>query len=162
MKQVPLLILILLRCPVMDTQTHHPTWFIHCKHWIFYTFLNIHAETCLSFYFEVLYSWNESFFQGIQIQEKGAGSTLSNQLSPSHPDAHSRLCKTRRMTWICFLFFWFYPFLYLAVGISNSLRLTGSTASCKKRKNRVFVSPLSPLSPKSSLRWWSFMHFCEF
>lgn len=99
--------------------------------------LFIHAETCLSFYFEVLYSWNESFFQGFEIQEKG-GWEDSEQPNMVLPALVRTVGFVRRMTWISFLFkFYFILFSTLADGL-NSLRLTGSTASCKKKK-RVFI-----------------------
>lgn len=100
--------------------------------------LFIHAETCLSFYFEVLYSWNESFFQGFEIQEKG-GWEDSEQPNMVLPALVRTAGFVRRMTWISFLFkFYFILFSTLADGL-NSLRLTGSTASCKKKKKRVFI-----------------------
>lgn len=45
------------------------------------------------------------------------------------------------------------------VGILNSLRLTGSTASCKKKKIIVFVSLLSPVSQNPP---FSGGHLCTF
>lgn len=103
--------------------------------------LFIHAETCLSFYFEVLYSWNESFFQGFEIQEKGGlGGLWTAKHGPPRPGAHSGLCKKNDLNLFSFSFlfkFYFILFSTLADGL-NSLRLTGSTASCKKKK-RVFI-----------------------
>lgn len=75
----------------------------HIKHLNIVCFFNIH-ETCLSFYFEVLYSWNESFFQGIELQEKGAGGTFVEQTNLVPPTLMRTVGFVRREEWLEYFF----------------------------------------------------------
>lgn len=117
-------------------------------------------ETFLSFYFEVLYSWNESFFKGIDIQEQWAGSTRwTDWVRPAHPDAHSGF--VRQEEWLESLCLFTFLDCYWSssyFGILDSVRLTGSSLSCS-HYYLVFTLPFTPCSSKFSLCWWSLCTF---
>lgn len=115
-------------------------------------FLNIHAETCLSFYFEVLYSWNESFFQGIEIQEKGVGSALLNRKTLSLPLQMRTAGFVRQEEWLEFFFFFFPSFDFILFSILavvwyfKPLEAHGKYSFM--REKILFVSLLSPVPPQ--------------
>lgn len=105
--------------------------------------LFIHAETFLSFYFEVLYSWNESFFQGFEIQEKGGWEDFE-QANMVLPALMRTAGFVRRMTWISFLSFFlsfdFILFSTLADGWHfKQLEAHRKYSFMQGKKKRVFI-----------------------
>lgn len=140
----------------MDMQKHPPNELIQsCKNGNVLCFLNIHAETCLSFYFEVLYSWNESFFQGFEIQEKG-GREDFEWANVAPPTLMRTAGFVRRMTWIFFFFLSFYFILFST--LADGWRLKQLEAHRKysfMQEKNSFHSTSQSLNSASC--WWSFL-----
>lgn len=150
----------------MDRQKHPPSEFIQSrKHWNILCFFWIFMLKLV--WVSILkYCTHEmrAFSKALKSRKRGLGALCwTEKLCPSHSDAHSGLCKTRRMTWIFFFFFPSFDFILFSilavVWYFKPLEAQGKYSFM--REKILFVSLLSPVPPKSSLCWWSFMHFCE-
>lgn len=139
----------------MDRQKHPPSEFIQSrKHWNILCFFWIFMLKLV--WVSILkYCTHEmrAFSKALKSRKRGLGALCwTEKLCPSHSDAHSGLCKTRRMTWIFFFFFLVlilsFSLFWQLFGILNRLKLTGSTASCEKKSYLlVFYLPFPPNPP---------------
>lgn len=122
------------------------------KHWNILCFFEYSCWNWFEFQF-LKYCTHKmrAFSKALKSRKRGVGALCwIDKLCPSHSDAHSGLCKTRRMTWIFFVCFLvlilsFFSLLWQLVGILNSLRLTGSTAS---RKTKLYLLVFYPPFPQ--------------
>lgn len=151
------------RCPIMNRQAHPPSEFIWShKH------LNI---LCFFLIFMLKLVWvsilkyctheMRAFSKALKSRKRGVGALCwTDRLCPSHPDAHSRLCKTRRMTWI------FFFFLVLISSFFSILAVSWHSKQLKARRKYSFLQDkiiivclLSPIPPNPPFAGG---HLCTF
>ena len=160
-------LLLVRRCPVTHRKTHTLSELIQSqKHFkYFMLFLNIHAETCLSFYFwsTVLMKWE--LFPRHWNPGKGGGEHLVEQTNLVPPTPMRTAGFVRQEEWLELLLFLVlilsFSLLWQLFGIWNSLRLTGSSASTRTEWG-VFVSLLSPAPPPPQSPPFAGGHWCTF
>lgn len=149
MKQIQFL--LVWRCPIMDRQTHPPSEFILSrKHrnilcfWI-YSCWNLFE---FPFWSTVLMKWE--LFPRHWNPGKGGWEHFVEQTNLVPPTLMRTAGFVRQEEWLEFFFLvliWSFSRLWQLVGILNSLRLTGSTASCKTKSYLLIFYLVPPNHP---------------
>lgn len=135
------------------------------KHWNILCFFEYSCWNLFEFQF-LKYCTHKmrAFSKALKSRKRGVGALCwIDKLCPSHSDAHSGLCKTRRMTWIFFLFCFLvlilsFFFSTLAVGW-HFKQLEAHRKYSFTQNKIVFVSLLSPIPPNPP---FAGDHLCTF
>ena len=154
----------------MDRQKHPPSEFIQSrKHWnilcFFFFFFEYSCWNLFEFLFwsTVLMKWE--LFPRHWNPGKGGWENFVEQKNFVPPTLMRTAGFVRQEEWLEFFFFFFPSFDFILFSILAVVWYFKPLEAHRKYgfrwKKILFVSLLSPVPPKSSLCWWSFMHFCE-
>lgn len=148
----------------MDRQTHPPSEFIQShktlKYFMLFEFSCWNLFEFL-FWSTVLMKWE--LFPRHWNPGNGGWEHFVEQTSLVLPTLMRTAGFVRQEEWLEFIFFFSFDFIFfstLADGWHFYQLEAHKKYSFKREKNSICFTLISR-SPKSSLCWWSFMHFCE-